>query len=165
MESGWDSREKQLQVLAGEVVNSVSVQACGREDGVWDIYIVGPCGLLRSNKSFPLQLWAIGRKVTLIAFSSSKSSSTKGDVLEGGGVSSNVMLSDSLIFMVCLLRGQSLEKVTMTDLFFLCSIDEGTVVDEGPPRQQGRDAGGGAQIDREALQMPQEAVVAPKTIA
>ncbi|GJR20050.1 hypothetical protein Tco_0968577 [Tanacetum coccineum] len=35
--------------------------------------------------------------VTLIAFSSSKSSSTKGDVLEGGGVSSNVTLSDSSI--------------------------------------------------------------------
>ncbi|GJZ10156.1 retrovirus-related pol polyprotein from transposon TNT 1-94 [Tanacetum coccineum] len=37
--------------------------------------------------------------VTLIA-SSSKSSSTKGDVLEGGGVSSNVTLSDSSTFMV-----------------------------------------------------------------
>nr|GEY25458.1 hypothetical protein [Tanacetum cinerariifolium] len=36
--------------------------------------------------------------VTLIAFSSSKSSSTKGNVLEGGGVSSNVMLSDSSTF-------------------------------------------------------------------
>ncbi|GJU49516.1 hypothetical protein Tco_1219071 [Tanacetum coccineum] len=42
--------------------------------------------------------------VTLIASSSSKSSSTKGDALEGGGVSSNVTLSDSLIFVVCLLR-------------------------------------------------------------
>nr|GEX28007.1 hypothetical protein [Tanacetum cinerariifolium] len=41
---------------------------------------------------------------TLIASSSSKSSSTKGDVLEGGGVSSNVTLSDSLTFLVCLLR-------------------------------------------------------------
>nr|GEX71963.1 ribonuclease H-like domain-containing protein [Tanacetum cinerariifolium] len=36
---------------------------------------------------------------TIIASSSSKSSSTKGDVLKGGGVSSNVTLSDSLIFM------------------------------------------------------------------
>ncbi|GKG21603.1 hypothetical protein Tco_0384198, partial [Tanacetum coccineum] len=42
--------------------------------------------------------------VTLIASSSSKSSSTKGDVLEGGGVSSNVTLSGSLTFLVCLLR-------------------------------------------------------------
>ncbi|GJZ28389.1 hypothetical protein Tco_0573036 [Tanacetum coccineum] len=42
--------------------------------------------------------------VTLIASSSSKSSSTKGDVLEGGGVSSNVTLSDSSTFLVCLLR-------------------------------------------------------------
>nr|GEW63430.1 hypothetical protein [Tanacetum cinerariifolium] len=57
-----ESGEKQLQVLAGEVVNSVSVQTWGRKDGVWDIYIVGPCGLLRTNKSFPLQLWAIGIK-------------------------------------------------------------------------------------------------------
>ncbi|GJZ82061.1 hypothetical protein Tco_0647055 [Tanacetum coccineum] len=32
--------------------------------------------------------------------SSSKSSSTKGDVLEGGGVSSNVTLSDSSIFLL-----------------------------------------------------------------
>ncbi|GKA69844.1 hypothetical protein Tco_0775908 [Tanacetum coccineum] len=37
--------------------------------------------------------------VNLIASSLSKSSSTKGDVLEGGGVSSNVTLSDSSIFM------------------------------------------------------------------
>nr|GEV05231.1 hypothetical protein [Tanacetum cinerariifolium] len=37
--------------------------------------------------------------VVLIASSSSKSSSTNGDVLEGEGVSSNVTLSDSLIFM------------------------------------------------------------------
>nr|GEV38274.1 hypothetical protein [Tanacetum cinerariifolium] len=42
--------------------------------------------------------------VTLIASSSSKSSSTKGDVLDAGGVSSNVTLSDSSIFMVCLFR-------------------------------------------------------------
>ncbi|GJR43800.1 hypothetical protein Tco_1311903 [Tanacetum coccineum] len=35
-----------------------------------------------------------------MASSSSKSSSTKGDVLEGGGVSSNVTLSDSSIFLV-----------------------------------------------------------------
>nr|GEV10394.1 integrase, catalytic region, zinc finger, CCHC-type, peptidase aspartic, catalytic [Tanacetum cinerariifolium] len=42
--------------------------------------------------------------VTLIAFSSSKLSSTKGDALEGGGFSSNVTLSDSLTFLVCLLR-------------------------------------------------------------
>ncbi|GJX35595.1 hypothetical protein Tco_0247152 [Tanacetum coccineum] len=42
--------------------------------------------------------------ITLIASSSYKSSSTKGDVLEGGGVSSNVTLSDSLTFLVCLLR-------------------------------------------------------------
>ncbi|GJU05526.1 hypothetical protein Tco_1121956 [Tanacetum coccineum] len=35
-----------------------------------------------------------------IASSSSKSSSTKGDVLEGEGVSSNVTLSDSLIFLL-----------------------------------------------------------------
>ncbi|GJR26779.1 putative reverse transcriptase domain-containing protein [Tanacetum coccineum] len=38
--------------------------------------------------------------VTLIASSSSKSSSTKGDVLEGGGVSLNVTLSDSSTFLV-----------------------------------------------------------------
>ncbi|GJX18428.1 hypothetical protein Tco_0221105 [Tanacetum coccineum] len=38
--------------------------------------------------------------VTLIASSSSKSSFTKGDILEGGGVSSNVTLSDSLTFLV-----------------------------------------------------------------
>ncbi|GKB68187.1 ribonuclease H-like domain-containing protein [Tanacetum coccineum] len=37
--------------------------------------------------------------VVLIAYSSSKSSSTKGDVLEGGEVSSNVTLSDSSIFL------------------------------------------------------------------
>ncbi|GKD35474.1 hypothetical protein Tco_1250983, partial [Tanacetum coccineum] len=37
----------------------------------------------------------------LIASSSSKSSFTNGDVLEGGGVSSNVTLSDSSIFLVC----------------------------------------------------------------
>ncbi|GJY33111.1 putative reverse transcriptase domain-containing protein [Tanacetum coccineum] len=37
--------------------------------------------------------------VTLIASSSFKSSSTKGGVLEGGGVSSNVTLSDSLTFL------------------------------------------------------------------
>ncbi|GKA98945.1 retrovirus-related pol polyprotein from transposon TNT 1-94 [Tanacetum coccineum] len=37
--------------------------------------------------------------ITLIASSSSKLSSTKGDVLEGGGVSPNVTLSDSSIFM------------------------------------------------------------------
>nr|GEZ48634.1 copia protein [Tanacetum cinerariifolium] len=37
--------------------------------------------------------------VTLIVSSLSKSSSIKGDVLEGGGVSSNVTLSDSLILM------------------------------------------------------------------
>nr|GEZ58860.1 alpha/beta hydrolases superfamily protein [Tanacetum cinerariifolium] len=43
-------------------------------------------------------------RVILIASSSSKSSSTKGDVLKGGGVSSNVTLSDSLTFLVCLLR-------------------------------------------------------------
>nr|GEZ64478.1 retrovirus-related Pol polyprotein from transposon TNT 1-94 [Tanacetum cinerariifolium] len=43
-------------------------------------------------------------KVTLIASSSSKSSSTKGDVVEGEGISSNGTLSDSLIFMLCLLR-------------------------------------------------------------
>nr|GFB93496.1 hypothetical protein [Tanacetum cinerariifolium] len=43
-------------------------------------------------------------KVTLIASSSSKSSSTKGDVLEGGGASSNFTLSDSSTFLVCLLR-------------------------------------------------------------
>ncbi|GJU08448.1 hypothetical protein Tco_1124878 [Tanacetum coccineum] len=35
-----------------------------------------------------------------IASSSSKSSSTKGDILEGGGVSSNVTLSDSLKFLL-----------------------------------------------------------------
>nr|GEU47989.1 hypothetical protein [Tanacetum cinerariifolium] len=46
---------------------------------------------------------------TLIASSSSKSSSTKGDVLEGGGVSSNVTLSDSSIFLVCLLRMISIQ--------------------------------------------------------
>ncbi|GJY51968.1 hypothetical protein Tco_0442815 [Tanacetum coccineum] len=38
--------------------------------------------------------------VTLIASSSSKSSSTKGDVLKGGGVLSNVTLSDSSTFLV-----------------------------------------------------------------
>ncbi|GJY85318.1 reverse transcriptase domain-containing protein [Tanacetum coccineum] len=38
--------------------------------------------------------------VTLIASSSSKSSSTKGDVLEGRGVSSNVTLSDSSTFLM-----------------------------------------------------------------
>ncbi|GJZ88449.1 hypothetical protein Tco_0660231 [Tanacetum coccineum] len=38
----------------------------------------------------------------LIASSLSKSSSTKGDVLEGGGVSLNVTLSDSLTFLVCI---------------------------------------------------------------
>ncbi|GJU93369.1 hypothetical protein Tco_1318125 [Tanacetum coccineum] len=43
-------------------------------------------------------------RITLIASCSSKSSSTKGDVLEGGGVSSNVTLSDSSIYMVCLFR-------------------------------------------------------------
>nr|GEU37679.1 integrase, catalytic region, zinc finger, CCHC-type, peptidase aspartic, catalytic [Tanacetum cinerariifolium] len=37
--------------------------------------------------------------VILIDSSSSKSSSTKGDVLDSGGISSNVTLSDSLIFM------------------------------------------------------------------
>ncbi|GJX61033.1 reverse transcriptase domain-containing protein [Tanacetum coccineum] len=37
--------------------------------------------------------------MTLIASSSSKSSSTKGDVLEDGGVSSNVTLSDSSTFL------------------------------------------------------------------
>ncbi|GJW82676.1 retrovirus-related pol polyprotein from transposon TNT 1-94 [Tanacetum coccineum] len=42
--------------------------------------------------------------VTLIASSSSKSSSTNGDVLEGGGVSLNVTLSDSSTFLVCLFR-------------------------------------------------------------
>nr|GEV86105.1 hypothetical protein [Tanacetum cinerariifolium] len=36
---------------------------------------------------------------TLIASSSSKSSSTKGDVLEGGGVPLNITLSDSSIFL------------------------------------------------------------------
>ncbi|GJX97297.1 hypothetical protein Tco_0353095 [Tanacetum coccineum] len=100
-----------------------------------------------------------------------------------------------------LLRGQSLEKVTMTDLFFLHSMDEGTVVNvpyflihclfrhawarkmgaqmssghfiaqlesvrvpEGPPRQQGRAACGGAQIDDQeelviSLDVPQDAPV------
>ncbi|GJZ99683.1 putative reverse transcriptase domain, ribonuclease H-like domain protein [Tanacetum coccineum] len=42
--------------------------------------------------------------VTLTASSSFKSSSTKGGVLEGGGVSLNVTLSDSSTFLVCLLR-------------------------------------------------------------
>ncbi|GJW69769.1 hypothetical protein Tco_0126686 [Tanacetum coccineum] len=42
----------------------------------------------------------ISFSVTLHASSSSKSSSTKGDVLEGGGVSSNVTLSDSSTFLV-----------------------------------------------------------------
>nr|GEU80464.1 hypothetical protein [Tanacetum cinerariifolium] len=42
--------------------------------------------------------------VTLVASSSSKSPSTKGDVLEVRGVPSNFTLSDSLIFMVCLFR-------------------------------------------------------------
>ncbi|GJZ86545.1 hypothetical protein Tco_0658155, partial [Tanacetum coccineum] len=49
--------------------------------------------------------------VTLIASSSSKSSSTKGDILEGGGVSSNVTLSDSSIFMVEMHRGIAWDKV------------------------------------------------------
>ncbi|GJY46798.1 hypothetical protein Tco_0435861 [Tanacetum coccineum] len=48
--------------------------------------------------------------VTLIASSSSKSSSTKGDVLEGGGVSSNVTLNDSSIFMV------KLSEVSMMEI-------------------------------------------------
>nr|GEY36877.1 hypothetical protein [Tanacetum cinerariifolium] len=47
---------------------------------------------------FSLQvLHRVSAKVTLIASSPSNSSSTKVDVLDGGGVSSNVTLSDSLI--------------------------------------------------------------------
>ncbi|GJR16831.1 reverse transcriptase domain-containing protein [Tanacetum coccineum] len=48
-----------------------------------------------SSMSFSMFLFLI----TLIASSSSKSSSTKGDFLEGGRVSSNVTLSDSLTFL------------------------------------------------------------------
>nr|GEV93433.1 hypothetical protein [Tanacetum cinerariifolium] len=43
-----------------------------------------------------------GGEVTVIASSLSKSSSTKGDVLEGGGVPLNVTLSDCSIFMYCM---------------------------------------------------------------
>ncbi|GJX08566.1 hypothetical protein Tco_0196498 [Tanacetum coccineum] len=51
--------------------------------------------------------------ITLIASSSSKSSSTKGDVLDGRGVSSNVTLSDSLIFMLMSLAGNKLTGNSM----------------------------------------------------
>nr|GEX19367.1 hypothetical protein [Tanacetum cinerariifolium] len=46
-----------------------------------------------------------------------------------------------------LLEGQSREKVTTADLFFLRNMGKGTVVLEGPPKQHGGAAGGGAQID------------------
>ncbi|GJU59887.1 gypsy type transposase [Tanacetum coccineum] len=58
----------------------------------------------KCNGLYTSAIWIeVGRfffSVTLIASSSSKSSSTKGDVLEGGGVSSNVTLSDSSTFLV-----------------------------------------------------------------
>ncbi|GJV11224.1 hypothetical protein Tco_1352765 [Tanacetum coccineum] len=53
--------------------------------------------------------------VTLIASSSSKSSSTKGDVLEVGGVLSNVTLSDSLTFLVFSGRAVDLEEIQDED--------------------------------------------------
>nr|GEU78666.1 uncharacterized mitochondrial protein AtMg00810-like [Tanacetum cinerariifolium] len=74
-------REEDFTMKEGEVVSSSSLD--------------------RSIKSF---------LVTLIASSSSKSSSTKGDVLEGGGVSSNVTLSDSLIFMENYKEGKSMQR-------------------------------------------------------
>ncbi|GJU96111.1 hypothetical protein Tco_1320867 [Tanacetum coccineum] len=49
-----------------------------------------------------------------MASSSSKSSSTKGDVLEGGGVSSNVTLSDSLTFLVRILKKWTKSKQKRT---------------------------------------------------
>ncbi|GJY16685.1 hypothetical protein Tco_0387107 [Tanacetum coccineum] len=54
--------------------------------------------------------------VTLIASSLSKSSSTKGDVLEGGGVSSNVTLSDSLTFLVWNMRSDYADIMTVLGL-------------------------------------------------
>nr|GEU55558.1 hypothetical protein [Tanacetum cinerariifolium] len=76
---------------------------------------------------------ALGRfffLVTLIASSSFKSSSTKGDVLEGGGVSSNVTLSNSLIFMwfwtfsnkMIWVSASKILRFTFVDLLVLASL-------------------------------------------
>ncbi|GJV43873.1 hypothetical protein Tco_1428409 [Tanacetum coccineum] len=86
----------------------------------------------QSNTKHDIRLLAVGfiLFVTFIASSSSKSSSTKGDVLEGGGVSSNVTLSDSLTFLVVFsVQNEALaskhSKSELSEIFYLLRVRKG----------------------------------------
>nr|GEV88832.1 cytochrome P450 [Tanacetum cinerariifolium] len=90
---------QEYQILPREIVPALNpLEEIIREN----IFCLGVSSSSKVSSSMSFSKFFFS--VTLIASSSSKSSSTKGDVLDGGVVSSNVTLSDSLIFMVCLFR-------------------------------------------------------------